>query len=113
MGERLCAMLPSEENLRLLAESYLRAGRPSQAKAVLEDCSEPQSRYLYGVVCIDLNLVREAEAALRPVGLRDYALESEMRGEPRTTARTVLPSTDESGTRKPHRDPTVWLQPGP
>eukprot|EP00188_Purpureofilum_apyrenoidigerum_P002389 Plantae.Rhodophyta-Purpureofilum_apyrenoidigerum.ctg24817.p1 GENE.Plantae.Rhodophyta-Purpureofilum_apyrenoidigerum.ctg24817~~Plantae.Rhodophyta-Purpureofilum_apyrenoidigerum.ctg24817.p1 ORF type:complete len:152 (+),score=26.72 Plantae.Rhodophyta-Purpureofilum_apyrenoidigerum.ctg24817:118-573(+) len=72
MAERLCAMEPGERNKRLLAQSLLRNGKPVQAKAVLEDTTEPESKFLLGVLCVELNQLREAETALKPAKLDSY-----------------------------------------
>mmetsp|Transcript_8959 Transcript_8959/g.26902 ORF Transcript_8959/g.26902 Transcript_8959/m.26902 type:complete len:628 (+) Transcript_8959:143-2026(+) len=72
MAERLCAMDASEKNKRFLAQSLLRNGKPVQAKAVLENTTEPESKFLIGVLCIELNQLREAETALKPAKLDDY-----------------------------------------
>ncbi|KAJ8908804.1 hypothetical protein NDN08_005508 [Rhodosorus marinus] len=81
MAERLCAVRCSSANRRLLAESYLRCGKPVQAKSTLEDANDPESRYLYSVACVDLNLLREAEVALRPQNLKDYGSCNDVRVE--------------------------------
>mmetsp|Transcript_20506 Transcript_20506/g.83161 ORF Transcript_20506/g.83161 Transcript_20506/m.83161 type:complete len:113 (+) Transcript_20506:2401-2739(+) len=81
MAERLCAARYSLANRRILAESYLRCGKPVQAKSTLEDANDPESRYLYSVACVDLNLLREAEVALRPEKLKDYGSCNDVRGK--------------------------------
>ncbi|KAG0461717.1 hypothetical protein HPP92_022014 [Vanilla planifolia] len=64
--ERLCAEFPSETNLQLMATCYLRNNQPYCAYHVLKGKQMPLSRYLLAVSCFQMNLLREAEAALCP-----------------------------------------------
>ncbi|XP_038984046.1 cell division cycle protein 27 homolog B isoform X2 [Phoenix dactylifera] len=64
--ERLCAEFPSELNLQLLATCYLRNNQAYCAYHILKGSKMPQSRYLFAMSCFQMNLLREAEAALCP-----------------------------------------------
>lgn len=67
IGERLCAEYPSEKNSQLLASCYLRNNQAYRAYSILKGTQSPQSRYLFALVCFDMGLLREAEAALCPL----------------------------------------------
>lgn len=54
----------SDENVLLLATCLQRAGRVSQAIAVLDGATQPQSRYLLAVCCFQLGRLAAAENAL-------------------------------------------------
>ncbi|KAM0942496.1 putative tetratricopeptide-like helical domain superfamily [Dioscorea sansibarensis] len=64
--ERLCAEFPTESNLQLLANCYLGNNQAYCAYHVLKGKQMPQSRYLFAISCFQMNLLREAEAALSP-----------------------------------------------
>ncbi|XP_072962662.1 cell division cycle protein 27 homolog B-like [Typha angustifolia] len=64
--ERLCAEFPSELNLQLLATCYLHNNQAYCAYHILKGTKLPQSRYLFAVSCFQMNLLRDAEAALCP-----------------------------------------------
>ncbi|ONK74855.1 uncharacterized protein A4U43_C03F10820 [Asparagus officinalis] len=64
--ERLCAEFPSELNLQLMATCYLRNNQAYCAYHILKGTRMPQSRYLFAFSCFQMNLLREAEAALCP-----------------------------------------------
>ncbi|CAA7408019.1 unnamed protein product [Spirodela intermedia] len=69
--ERLCAEFPSEVNLQLLATCYLRNNQAYCAYHILKGRKMPQSRYLFAIACFEMNLLREAEAALCPINERN------------------------------------------
>ncbi|KAL3741901.1 hypothetical protein ACJRO7_017387 [Eucalyptus globulus] len=64
MCERLCAEFPSEVNLQLLAGCYLHNNQAYCAYHVLKGTQMPQSRYLFAISCFQMDLLKEAEAAL-------------------------------------------------
>ncbi|XP_039142291.1 cell division cycle protein 27 homolog B isoform X2 [Dioscorea cayenensis subsp. rotundata] len=64
--ERLCAEFPTESNLQLLANCYLGNNQAYCAYHILKGKQMPQSRYLFAISCFQMNLLREAEAALSP-----------------------------------------------
>ncbi|XP_074278410.1 cell division cycle protein 27 homolog B isoform X2 [Silene latifolia] len=64
--ERLCAEFPTEENLQLLATSYLRNNQAYAAYHILKGTHMAQSRYLFALSCFQMDLLKEAEAALSP-----------------------------------------------
>ncbi|KAB2037275.1 hypothetical protein ES319_D03G063200v1 [Gossypium barbadense] len=65
--ERLYAEFPSEVNLQLLARCYLNNNQPHSAYYVLKGMQMAQSRYLFAIACLEMDLFCEAEAALLPV----------------------------------------------
>ncbi|XP_077215925.1 cell division cycle protein 27 homolog B-like isoform X2 [Tasmannia lanceolata] len=65
--ERLCAEFPSELNLQLLASCYLHNNQAYCAYHILKGTQMAQSRYLFAISCFQMDLLREAEAALCPV----------------------------------------------
>ncbi|TYH79481.1 hypothetical protein ES332_D03G067500v1 [Gossypium tomentosum] len=65
--ERLYAEFPSEVNLQLLARCYLNNNQPHSAYYVLKGMEMAQSRYLFAIACLEMDLFCEAEAALLPV----------------------------------------------
>ncbi|XP_077210505.1 cell division cycle protein 27 homolog B-like [Tasmannia lanceolata] len=64
--ERLCAEFPSELNLQLLASCYLHNNQAYCAYHILKGTKMAQSRYLFAISCFQMDLLREAEAALFP-----------------------------------------------
>ncbi|XP_058101665.1 cell division cycle protein 27 homolog B isoform X2 [Magnolia sinica] len=64
--ERLCAEFPSELNLQLLASCYLHNNQAYCAYHILKGTQMAQSRYLFAISCFQMDLLREAEAALCP-----------------------------------------------
>ncbi|XP_049931710.1 cell division cycle protein 27 homolog B isoform X2 [Nymphaea colorata] len=64
--ERLCAEFPSEANLQLLARCYLQNNQAYRAYHILKGTQMPQCRYLFAISCFQMDLLREAEAALCP-----------------------------------------------
>ncbi|XP_030473195.2 cell division cycle protein 27 homolog B-like isoform X1 [Syzygium oleosum] len=64
MCERLCAQFPSEVNLQLLAGCYLHNNQAYSAYHILKGTQMPQSRYLFAISCFQMDLLKEAEAAL-------------------------------------------------
>ncbi|KAJ0989787.1 hypothetical protein J5N97_008143 [Dioscorea zingiberensis] len=64
--ERLCAEFPSESNLQLLASCYLGNNQAYCAYHILKGKQLAQSRYLFAISCFQMNLLKEAEAALTP-----------------------------------------------
>ncbi|XP_012470164.1 cell division cycle protein 27 homolog B isoform X2 [Gossypium raimondii] len=65
--ERLYAEFPSEVNLQLLARCYLNNNQPHSAYYILKGMQMFQSRYLFAIACLEMDLFCEAEAALLPV----------------------------------------------
>ncbi|XP_017639651.1 cell division cycle protein 27 homolog B-like [Gossypium arboreum] len=65
--ERLYAEFPSEVNLQLLARCYLNNNQPHSAYYILKGMQMAQSRYLFAIACLEMDLFCEAEAALLPV----------------------------------------------
>ncbi|XP_022715021.1 cell division cycle protein 27 homolog B-like isoform X2 [Durio zibethinus] len=65
--ERLYAEFPSEVNLQLLARCYLNNNQPHSAYHVLKGMQMAQSRYLFAVACLEMDLFSEAETALLPI----------------------------------------------
>lgn len=70
--ERLCAEFPSELNLQLMASCYLRNNQPYCAYHVLKGKQMALSRYLFALSCFQMNLLREAEAALCPANEQNF-----------------------------------------
>ncbi|CAI0425557.1 unnamed protein product [Linum tenue] len=66
MCERLCAEFPSETNLELLARCYLQNNQAYSAYHILKGTQMAQSRYLFAISCFQMDLLKEAEAALCP-----------------------------------------------
>ncbi|KAF3793207.1 Cell division cycle 27-like protein B [Nymphaea thermarum] len=64
--ERLCAEFPSETNLQLLARCYLQNNQAYRAYHILKGTQMAQCRYLFAIACFQMDLLREAEAALCP-----------------------------------------------
>ncbi|KAL4309745.1 hypothetical protein GQ457_01G039580 [Hibiscus cannabinus] len=65
--ERLFAQFPSEVNLQLLARCYLAKNQPYSAYYILKGTEMAQSRYLFAIACLEMDLFSEAEAALLPI----------------------------------------------
>ncbi|KAK9014039.1 hypothetical protein V6N11_005212 [Hibiscus sabdariffa] len=65
--ERLFAQFPSEVNLQLLARCYLAKNQPYSAYYILKGMEMAQSRYLFAIACLEMDLFNEAEAALLPI----------------------------------------------
>ncbi|EPS64113.1 hypothetical protein M569_10668, partial [Genlisea aurea] len=65
--ERLCAEFPSEKNLQLLAICYLRNNQAYCAYHILKGSRLPECRYLFALSCFQMDLLKEAEAALSPI----------------------------------------------
>ncbi|EOY26904.1 CDC27 family protein, putative [Theobroma cacao] len=65
--ERLCAEFPSEVNLQLLARCYLNNNQAHSAYHILKGTRTAQSRYLFALACLEMDLFGEAEAALLPI----------------------------------------------
>ncbi|XVF74517.1 hypothetical protein PTKIN_Ptkin13bG0116800 [Pterospermum kingtungense] len=65
--ERLYAEFPSEVNLQLLARCYLNNNQPFSAYHILKGMQMAQSRYLFAISCLEMDLFSEAEAALLPI----------------------------------------------
>ncbi|KAK8479333.1 hypothetical protein V6N13_063223 [Hibiscus sabdariffa] len=65
--ERLFAQFPSEVNLQLLARCYLAKNQPYSAYYILKGMEMAQSRYLFAIACLEMDLFSEAEAALLPI----------------------------------------------
>ncbi|CAN1177460.1 Cell division cycle protein 27 homolog B [Linum perenne] len=66
MCERLCAEFPSETHLQLLAGCYLQNNQAYAAYHILKGTQMAQSRYLFAISCFQMDLLKEAEAALCP-----------------------------------------------
>ncbi|KAL2586023.1 hypothetical protein AAZV13_13G029100 [Glycine max] len=66
ISQRLCAQFPSETNLQLLAGCYLQSNQAYCAYHILKGTQMAQSRYLFAISCFHMDLLSEAEAALRP-----------------------------------------------
>lgn len=66
LAERLHAGFPSEANRLILAQCYFRADQPQRAYHLLKGTKSGQCRYLLAIVCLQLHLLPEAEAALTP-----------------------------------------------
>ncbi|VVA97829.1 unnamed protein product [Arabis nemorensis] len=66
LSERLFAQFPSEVNLQLLARCYLSNSQAYSAYYILKGSKTSQSRYLFALSCLNLDLLGEAEAALSP-----------------------------------------------
>ncbi|XP_022865632.1 cell division cycle protein 27 homolog B-like [Olea europaea var. sylvestris] len=66
MCERLCAEFPSETNLQLLASCYLQNNQSHCAYYILKGTHTAQCRYLFALSCFQMDLLNEAESALRP-----------------------------------------------
>lgn len=64
--ERLCAEFPSEVNLQLLANCYLRNSQAYAAYHILKGTQMAQSRYLFALSCFQMHQLNEAEKALSP-----------------------------------------------
>ncbi|XP_059432667.1 cell division cycle protein 27 homolog B [Corylus avellana] len=64
--ERLCAEFPSETNMQLLAGCYLHNNQSYAAYHILKGMQMAQSRYLFALSCFQMDLLKEAEAALCP-----------------------------------------------
>ncbi|XP_062149461.1 cell division cycle protein 27 homolog B-like [Alnus glutinosa] len=64
--ERLCAEFPSETNMQLLAGCYLHNSQSYAAYHILKGMQMAQSRYLFALSCSQMDLLKEAEAALCP-----------------------------------------------
>ncbi|CAN6463820.1 unnamed protein product [Victoria cruziana] len=64
--ERLYAEFPSEVNLQLLARCYLQNNQAYRAYHILKGTQMAQCRYLFAISCFQMDLLREAEAALCP-----------------------------------------------
>ncbi|XP_010267174.1 PREDICTED: cell division cycle protein 27 homolog B-like isoform X3 [Nelumbo nucifera] len=64
--ERLCADFPSELNSQLLAICYLHNNQAYCAYHILKGTQMAQSRYLFAISCVQMDLLTEAEAALCP-----------------------------------------------
>ncbi|KAJ4958891.1 hypothetical protein NE237_026002 [Protea cynaroides] len=64
--ERLRAEFPSELNLQLLASCYLHNNQAYCAYHILKGTKMAHSRYLFAISCFQMDLFREAEAALCP-----------------------------------------------
>ncbi|KAI3902289.1 hypothetical protein MKW92_014642 [Papaver armeniacum] len=64
--ERLCAEFPSELNLQLLASCYLNNNQAYCAYHILKGTQLAQSRYLFAIACLQMDLYSEAEGALSP-----------------------------------------------
>ncbi|XP_021294653.1 cell division cycle protein 27 homolog B [Herrania umbratica] len=65
--ERLYAEFPSEVNLQLLARCYLNNNQAHSAYHILKGMQMAQSRYLFALACLEMDLFGEAEAALLPI----------------------------------------------
>jgi hypothetical protein len=75
LAERLVQLNPSEENLNILAESYLQNRNFSLVRQLLKSCSGKRSRYLYALACYKLDKLQEAEFALtsaKKYGVEDF-----------------------------------------
>ncbi|XP_022880290.1 cell division cycle protein 27 homolog B-like isoform X1 [Olea europaea var. sylvestris] len=66
MCERLCAEFPSETNLQLLASCYLQNNQSHSAYYILKGTHMAECRYLFALSCFQMDLLKEAEAALCP-----------------------------------------------
>ncbi|CAA3004497.1 cell division cycle 27 homolog B isoform X1, partial [Olea europaea subsp. europaea] len=66
MCERLCAEFPSETNLQLLASCYLQNNQSHSAYYILKGTRMAECRYLFALSCFQMDLLKEAEAALCP-----------------------------------------------
>ena len=64
LAETLHAESNTEESVRLLANTYLRANKPHAAYSVLEGCTDKRGRYLLATAAFRLDRLVEAEAAL-------------------------------------------------
>ncbi|KAE8038945.1 hypothetical protein FH972_011406 [Carpinus fangiana] len=64
--ERLCAEFASETNMQLLAGCYLHDNQSYAAYHILKGMQMAQSRYLFALSCFQMDLLKEAEAALCP-----------------------------------------------
>ncbi|XP_039053686.1 cell division cycle protein 27 homolog B-like [Hibiscus syriacus] len=67
LSERLFAEFPSEVNSQLLARCYLTKNQPHSAYYILKGMEMAQSRYLFAIACLEMDLFSEAEAALMPI----------------------------------------------
>ncbi|KAE8735698.1 protein tesmin/TSO1-like CXC 5-like [Hibiscus syriacus] len=65
--ERLFAEFPSEVNSQLLARCYLTRNQPHSAYYILKGMQMAQSRYLFVIACLEMDLFSEAKAALLPI----------------------------------------------
>lgn len=67
LAERLHALAASDYSAHVLATVHYRAGRPRQARRLLEAAlSSPENRFLYAWCCHDTDCLREADQALCP-----------------------------------------------
>lgn len=62
--ERLNAEFPSESNVHLLATCYFRSNKAHLAYHVLKGTTTRQCRYLFALVCMQMQSLEEAEATL-------------------------------------------------
>jgi len=65
-AERAYYELPTEENLQLISECYIRQNKYSQSYLILQNARSETNRYLLALSCIELNKYIEAETALLP-----------------------------------------------
>lgn len=65
-AERAYYELPTEENLQLISECYIRQNKYSQGYLILQNARSETNRYLLALCCIELKKYTEAETALLP-----------------------------------------------